>query len=60
MKEFIKIGKKVIVTMEGDACFAWLWCFTPDEIERCGAETDTENDFGEITHSFVNGELLKL
>jgi hypothetical protein len=60
MTEYVKIGKKVIETKEGDALFAWLWCFKADEIEKLGADTDFENDFGGITHRFEDGNLIKL
>lgn len=60
MKEYVKFGTKVIVTMEGDALFKHLWEITPFQMEKHGAETDTENNFGEITHSFVNGKMHKL
>jgi hypothetical protein len=60
MREYVKIGKKIIETKEADALFTWLWCFTPDEIEILGADTDFENEFGEVTHKFRDGELIKL
>lgn len=60
MKEYVKFQSKVIVTMEGDALFKYLWDNRPLTMEKYGADTDFENNFGEITHSFVNGKMLKL
>lgn len=60
MTEYVKLGKRIIETKETDRLFGWLWEFNPNEIEILGADTDYENDFGEVTHRFMNGELIKL
>ena len=60
MTEYVKIRNKVIETKEGDALFKYLWSVSPHSMEKYGAETDYENDFGEITHRFADGKLVKL
>jgi hypothetical protein len=60
MTEYVKFKKHVIVTMDGEGLFKYLWEKMPLTMEKHGADTDYENDFGEITHSFANGKLLKL
>jgi hypothetical protein len=60
MTEYVKLRNKVIETTEGDALFKHLWEAVPHSMEKYGAETDTENDFGKVTHKFENGRLIKL
>lgn len=60
MTEYVKMGNKVIETKETDRLFKYLWENCPDDIEKLGADTDDENNFGEVTHLFTCGELHKL
>lgn len=58
--KYVKMGKKVIETKETDALFKYLWEEMPEAIEKLGADTDYENDFGKVTHRFTQGKLIKL
>ena len=60
MTEYVKMRRMVIETKETDGLFKHLWETAPNLMESHGAETDYENDFGKVTHKFVNGKLIKL
>lgn len=59
MMEYVKIGDKVIQVheKETDDLFKYLWEY--DDVEGKGAETDDENNFGEVTHYFSDMKLYK-
>lgn len=57
---YVKTGKMVIEVGEQDtdSLFGYLWEHT--SIEKDGADTDDENNFGEITHEFYENQLVKV
>jgi hypothetical protein len=57
---YVKTGNMVIEVGEKDtdSLFGYLWEFA--SIEKDGADTDFENNFGEITHEFYDNQLVRV
>ena len=60
MTEYVKMNKMVIETKETERLFNHLWETAPNMIEKYGAHTDDENNFGKVTHKFAKAKLIKL
>ena len=59
--QYVKIGSMIIEVEEYlmDSLFAHLW--ENEDVEKLGADTDIENSFGPVTHSYINfGILVKV
>jgi hypothetical protein len=55
---YVKQGSKIIEVRcnEVDELFSVLW--EHNDVEKEGADTDFENEFGPLTHYYTNGFLI--